>query len=503
MVSKINKYFRFVLLPSFLIIVISYCTPKKVLDDQTALIVLDKNISVNDFRIQYELDPTFPSYKTGTAGLMEFAEKTAARILAAELAEKEGVFEEAAAQYALDYRRKIAAVRSFYKAQISKKIVISEDELQAAFLAMSARVQLKQLYTPDEHEAQQLYSELRRGALFDSLAERVFKGVEREGKSPADLGLVSWSELDQSLENTAFSLKPGEFSQPLHSRWGYHILYVTARHELFVPSGDEFERRKQTLHKLIKRKKEEKAAAAYLKEYLSPLDIKLKNNVFLKMSSALNIESEKAGPKSEVLLNDQEQPSISNAQIEYLEQLFREELSEPFLTSRAETWSVQKFLDILKRVPFYKRPKIVSLKRFKDDIGIVIQNEFLYQRAVEQGHQKNAFVDSTVNVFAEETAYLYYLKQYYLAVDVPQDVLEYFENNKENARPFLSKPQKVLNGMQDLNQFKSYYAAQNLHKDLFEKFLREDVQFNVTFLKMEADQINWNNPIRVFIPDNY
>ena len=501
MVYNRYKYFGFNFLVVSLISAFPGCSEKKVIDEHTAVICMDKKISIADFRLFYELDPTFPSYKSGTEGLQEFAEELAAKILAKELAEEEGIFDKQAAKYALDYRQKTAAIRCFYQEQIENEIEVSQDEMKSAFMNMSARVQLKQLFLAKEKDALYYHDLLKKSIPFDTLAAQVFKDL---GSGPtADLGLVSWGQLDEDLETTAWSLNPGEYSQPVRSKWGYHILYVTARHDLFIPSNDEFVRRKQSVYKKVKRKKEEKAAKVYLKEYLGPLDIKVKRGAFLKLTGALNIDVETGKQSSRPLRSDQLLSSITNAQIEQMEKILKDDLTVTFMSSKLENWSIQKFLNKVKQIPQYKRPKLSSLRHFKEDIGIVIRNDFLYKQAVKEGHLKNSFVDSTVTAFMEETAYEFYLRKYFFDMEVADNVAKYFSGMGKKPNDVMSKPEAVLDGMKELRSFRAYYAAKKLHQDLFEKYSQEVIIYNMAFLKEEAKRINWQNPIRMFVPEKY
>ncbi len=78
------------------------------------------------------------------------------------------------------------------------------------------------LYNLDD--ANQVFSQLQNGADFDTLAHRY---------DPATGGELGWvahgTFADPTLEDAAFSLQPGSYSQVIQTPAGYHILYILER----------------------------------------------------------------------------------------------------------------------------------------------------------------------------------------------------------------------------------------------------------------------------------
>ncbi|MBF0159956.1 MAG: peptidylprolyl isomerase [Magnetococcales bacterium] len=83
--------------------------------------------------------------------------------------------------------------------------------------------------------AEQLFSQLEQGQPFASLASQHSDDpVSR--KKGGEIGWFKRGEMPKDLENTVFALSPGQYSRPLRSPQGWHILLLYERHE---PSSNE------------------------------------------------------------------------------------------------------------------------------------------------------------------------------------------------------------------------------------------------------------------------
>ncbi|MDI6893279.1 MAG: peptidyl-prolyl cis-trans isomerase [Bacillota bacterium] len=149
------------------------------------------------------------------------------------------------------------------------QIQVGDEEIQPYFEAhrdefdQQEAVRLRRIVAGSEDEARQILAELRAGADFAALARErsLDKATASEG---GDMGLVGRGELPPDLEDRAFTLPVGEWSDPVEGADGFHILEVLERREAREVSLEEVRDR------VIERLQEEKLAEMY-PEWLSSL----------------------------------------------------------------------------------------------------------------------------------------------------------------------------------------------------------------------------------------
>lgn len=77
-------------------------------------------------------------------------------------------------------------------------------------------------------KAKRAYGRLQGGESFESVARSMSEGPD--ASQGGMLGTLKRGEMRPELEQIAFSLREGQFSQPVQSPYGLHILYVEKRH---------------------------------------------------------------------------------------------------------------------------------------------------------------------------------------------------------------------------------------------------------------------------------
>lgn len=86
-------------------------------------------------------------------------------------------------------------------------------------------------------EIDAVYERLREGQDFGELAKQYSQGSDKE--SGGDMGYVRGGEMLEELDEAIFSLDAGEFSSPIKSKIGYHILKVEdISHSGYLGLGD-------------------------------------------------------------------------------------------------------------------------------------------------------------------------------------------------------------------------------------------------------------------------
>jgi parvulin-like peptidyl-prolyl isomerase len=120
-------------------------------------------------------------------------------------------------------------LRGLWQEEIGNSLTVEgipEQELQDTYKKMSTRFHVRHLYADSKQRIDSLYARLRLGESFSSLARSCFRDATL-GKEAGDLGTLSWGDFDDlALEEAVFRLHIGQYSPPVESKYGWHILYL-------------------------------------------------------------------------------------------------------------------------------------------------------------------------------------------------------------------------------------------------------------------------------------
>lgn len=152
-------------------------------------------------------------------------------------------------------------------------IKISDEELQKKFDEMKENkeiaIRASHILVEDEAKAKELKKQLDEGADFAKLAKENSTD-EGSAANGGDLGYFTAGKMVKEFEDAAFSLKEGEISEPVKSKFGYHIIKVTD-----VPTFDEKkeEIRKQLASEKIDNEKVQERLNKLIKD--ADIDVKM------------------------------------------------------------------------------------------------------------------------------------------------------------------------------------------------------------------------------------
>ena len=104
-----------------------------------------------------------------------------------------------------------------------------------------------------------LQAKLKNGEDFGALAKEYSEGPS--GPKGGDLGFFGRGQMVKPFEETAFTMKPGQVSGMVETRFGYHLIMVTERTPESTLSYEEV---KDRLEQYLKQQKAQEAIAAYV-----------------------------------------------------------------------------------------------------------------------------------------------------------------------------------------------------------------------------------------------
>lgn len=129
---------------------------------------------------------------------------------------------------------------SYYQAHKSEFVAPEKKRISHILLEANDEMSADEL-SAVEQQARALLSELQSGAEFADLAKQHSQDIATAG-SGGDLGMFELGIFDKAFENAVSSLQMGQVSEPVRTRFGYHLIQAT---EVIKGGQDDFDAVKQ------------------------------------------------------------------------------------------------------------------------------------------------------------------------------------------------------------------------------------------------------------------
>ncbi|HWO97058.1 MAG TPA: peptidylprolyl isomerase [Bacillus sp. (in: firmicutes)] len=127
---------------------------------------------------------------------------------------------------------------------LKPRISVTEEEMKTYFnenkesFATAEQVKASHILVEDEATAKKVKDKLADGEDFSALAKEYSTDTTTKEQG-GDLGFFAKGEMVAEFEQVAFSLKPGEISEPVKTEYGYHIIKVVEKQEAKEASYEE------------------------------------------------------------------------------------------------------------------------------------------------------------------------------------------------------------------------------------------------------------------------
>ncbi|MEW6193657.1 MAG: peptidylprolyl isomerase [Bacteroidota bacterium] len=318
------------------------------------------------------------------------------------------IFQSKEYQNELEWARK-QTILSFLKDQeVYANITASDAEIREAYLKSNEKIAARHLFAETEEEANNLYQLLMTGADFNQLAKQVFSDTTLANNG-GYLGFFSWGDMDPNFEDAAYSLKIGEISKPVKTKYGYSIIKLEDRRPHPLLTEDEYLRKKSHMESVVKIRKKRPAEIEYLSKLFNPnnlkIDKKILGNIYQNLTYSLenSIELRSNSASNEVVARYGD---------------------KTYLQSEIEI----KILEI----PSFHRQKISSVETLETVIkGLVIQ-DLLIEQAMNKNYNENQFVLSTIDKYEKNIFLRYKRTEVSNNYRFPQEEIYKFYNDNPN-----------------------------------------------------------------------
>ncbi|MBM7623227.1 peptidylprolyl isomerase [Sporohalobacter salinus] len=186
--------------------------------------------------------------------------------------------------------------------QTQDDVEITDKELKNAYEKVTAsHILIKTDERSDKKakaKAEKILAEVKNGKDFSKAAKEYSEGPS--GEKGGKLGTFGHGKMVPGFEKVAFNLKKGEISQPVKTKFGYHIIKVIDRKEA---EGKEFTKAKPKLKKKLKQKKGKQAVEQLINNYREEADIEINSAELKAYRAAQNDNYEKAVTEYNKALN--------------------------------------------------------------------------------------------------------------------------------------------------------------------------------------------------------
>ena len=141
--------------------------------------------------------------------------------------------EDAGIQKQMQLRTNTVLARALIQKKLTEQSGITNDSIKQYYEANQARFKSDEQITAShilvktETEALEVLGELKRGKTFAEVAKARSTGPS--GPQGGELGTFGRGRMVPAFEKAAFALKAGEISEPVKTRFGYHVIKVTDR----------------------------------------------------------------------------------------------------------------------------------------------------------------------------------------------------------------------------------------------------------------------------------
>ncbi|MEG8946390.1 peptidylprolyl isomerase [Rosettibacter firmus] len=400
-IRKHKNYLLILLLP----VVLSF----RVNDDVLA-VVGNHKILVNEFKTRYEEFLLTSGIKDNIVTRRSILQNMINEILLYYYDDNKNIFNNPEYLKELNWAKKQTILAFLKDREIYAKIDATEEELRDAFLKTNQKVAARHLFAFTEEEADSLYKLVINGASFDSLAKQIFTDSILANNG-GYLGYFSWGDMDPAFEDAAYSMKVGEISKPVKTKYGYSIIKLEDKVTRPIITEWEFQKKKSHMKQIIRLRKKRNAELDYLKKVVDLnkifVDEQRLKTLFANLIQNKNLEN----------------PVSKEVCVKY----------------ENKSYTVNELKNRIDEIPEFHRIKINSLEALEAVVkGIVVQ-DLLMNLAKEKKYDINPEVITMIEKYNKNIFLKYKRAEIHNSFQFPDSaIFEFYKNNKIY---FMTEPQ--------------------------------------------------------------
>lgn len=275
---------------------------------------------------------------------------------------------------------------------------------------------------PAKARIDSVYQKLKNGEKFEELAKKYSDDVQT-GVNGGELGWVYAYDMVKEFENHVVVMKPGEYTEPFISQYGYHVLFLgdTKKNETLK----SFEKEESTVRNDLNKKYSVKFNDLFLRtieDLIVRYDVKIDSVNIKKFIKLTKSYSDKA---------------INDEKTDPLDLFTAEEKKSVFTNFGGILIDADKVVAALKTFPKDKRPEINGYQDIRMFIIEKIRNKLLENYVDELGYtKKKEYIDIAKSMMYDsykgKITHLYVKSK--IKEPSAEEIQKYYDENKETFK---------------------------------------------------------------------
>lgn len=199
----------------------------------------------------------------------------------------------------------------FYEEEFLQQVPpLDEGDVRRAFANSKKQVTVRHLFYLNPDSARAAYERLEQGVDFLDEAQRCY-GLATYDSTAGFLGPVRYFMMDDAFADVAYGLAVGEYSAPVQSRFGYHIIRVESIVRSALLTESEYQTRRSGIEKRERLRKTRLSGDRFVRELMADADVRVNSPAVRALNLLIRDAERSVDPKPVPVLD----PESADAQI--------------------------------------------------------------------------------------------------------------------------------------------------------------------------------------------
>ena len=387
-------------------------------------IINNKAITSDEFKLRFELSPyisqKYDNYQIDSLKMDFLYSLIAEKIWSIE-AEKKGFAQSDRFNFFFQPVEEILLRDALFKKEIENKVVLSPEDITKGIQKYSTTILTEIITSAYSTIVNKVYNDLLNSPNPDSLINNSISIKNLSVEKEINLGILN----DESLEDSIYSLSPGEFTKPFKHESVWVIFFVKNKlRNSFADLTDQ--KTNNEIKRTIKNRRVQKKYIEYLRYLLSGKTFSINEESFFFIADKI-VNVIKSKPENEqniYLLSEGEYFNI-------LTQLTNDELKKELFFTGNNPFTIFEFLTNLSFDQFSvsSQDKNKILIKLNKQIKVYIEQQVLTNEALNHGLTQLPEVQNDLETWKENYLSHMYRVSFYDSVYVSdEDVYNYYLN---------------------------------------------------------------------------